>query len=68
MTLGLQNKGSTRKWRRIRERVLTRDHHRCKLCGKRATHVDHIKRRRRGGRDTMKNLRAACQRCNLKRH
>lgn len=68
MSLGLQDKGSTRKWRKIRQEVLIRDKHTCKICGKRANHVDHIVRRRRGGRDTMNNLRALCRFCNLSRH
>ena len=68
MVLGLQDKGSTRKWRKIREKVLKRDHYTCKICHKRATHCDHIKKRRYGGKDTMRNLRALCQHCNLSRH
>lgn len=66
-SIGLQAKGSTRKWRKIREHVLKRDHHTCKKCGKKAHHVDHIKPRRNGGKDHLPNLRAMCQKCNLSR-
>ena len=64
----LTEKGSTRAWRKQRLRVLERDKYKCKLCGGDATHVDHIQRRRDGGTDAMKNLRATCQSCNLYRN
>jgi 5-methylcytosine-specific restriction protein A len=67
-SLGLQEKGSTRKWRKIRLRVLIRDNYKCQFCGKLANSVDHIKRRRFGGKDTMKNLRALCEKCNKSRY
>jgi 5-methylcytosine-specific restriction protein A len=67
MSKGLQDKGSTRKWRKIREKVLIRDRYKCRFCGKRATHVDHIKRRKIGGKDNFSNLRALCKNCNLRR-
>jgi 5-methylcytosine-specific restriction protein A len=64
---GLQAKGSTTKWRKIRHYVLKRDGHKCKMCGRRATHCDHKKLRKNGGTDELKNLRALCQTCNLAR-
>jgi 5-methylcytosine-specific restriction endonuclease McrA len=67
-SLGLQDKGSTRRWRKMRQIILIRDSYKCRLCGKRATHVDHIVRRRRGGKDAFSNLRALCRFCNLSRH
>jgi len=43
-----------------RRGVLVRDRHRCGYCGRRATTVDHILPRSRGGRDTWLNTVAAC--------
>ncbi|GEB53719.1 MULTISPECIES: HNH endonuclease [Streptomyces] len=43
-----------------RRGVLVRDRHRCAYCGRRATTVDHIVPRSRGGRDTWLNTVAAC--------
>lgn len=44
--------------------ILTRDAHRCGYCGRKATTVDHIVPRSRGGADTWENLVAACMMCN----
>lgn len=44
--------------------ILRRDHHRCVYCGRRATTVDHVLPRSRGGADTWGNLVAACFACN----
>ena len=64
-------KGSTTRWRRIRAAVLRRDKHRCTInapgCTGRATHADHIVLRSMGGDDSLDNLRAACESCNLGR-
>lgn len=48
-----------------RKNILQRDGHECQYCGSghRLT-VDHIRPKSRGGRDTWKNLVAACVRCN----
>ena len=61
---------NTAKWRRIREVVLLRDSYTCqihlpKVCGRRATMVDHIVPIAEGGEpfDEL-NLRAACGPCN----
>jgi 5-methylcytosine-specific restriction protein A len=62
----LRPAGSTRKWRKIRMQILQRDKYMCQYCRKRrATHVDHVKPRSRGGLDGDKNLVASCQKCNL---
>jgi 5-methylcytosine-specific restriction protein A len=55
--------GSTRRWRRVRARVLARDRYRCQLCGAPATEVDHVVRVADGGSDHPGNLRAICGRC-----
>ncbi|MET9296335.1 HNH endonuclease [Streptomyces sp. NPDC003077] len=43
-----------------RRGVLARDQHRCAYCGRRATTVDHIVPRSRGGGDTWLNTVASC--------
>jgi len=47
-----------------RRGLLERDGYECVFCGKRASTVDHILPRSRGGRDTWMNTAAACLRCN----
>lgn len=47
-----------------RRALLQRDNHECAFCGKRASTVDHIQPRSRGGQDTWMNTVAACLRCN----
>jgi 5-methylcytosine-specific restriction endonuclease McrA len=49
-------------WRRLRAARLKLDRNTCVVpgCGKRATTVDHIKRRRDGGADTIANTRSLC--------
>lgn len=44
--------------------VLQRDRFTCAYCGGKATTVDHVQPRSRGGEDTWDNLAAACQPCN----
>lgn len=44
--------------------VLIRDKHVCAYCGERATTVDHVMPRSRGGGNTWDNLVAACTGCN----
>jgi 5-methylcytosine-specific restriction endonuclease McrA len=61
----MKRNGSTRAWRKVRERVLARDGHVCYLCGQHATHVDHVVARSKGGSDDEDNLAATCQACNL---
>ncbi|MEV4872293.1 HNH endonuclease [Streptomyces syringium] len=43
-----------------RRGVLVRDRHRCAYCGRRATTVDHVLPRSRGGADSWLNTVAAC--------
>lgn len=44
--------------------VLARDNHRCVYCSKKASTVDHVHPRSKGGRHVWENVVAACQRCN----
>ena len=66
----LTRRGSTSRWRRIREAILIRDRYICQaiqdghVCGARATTVGHIVRREHGGGDEPSNLRAECGPCN----
>lgn len=50
-----------------RKTVLFRDQQKCGYCGKRATTIDHILPRSRGGKHIWENLVAACQKCNEKK-
>lgn len=49
-------------WRDLRTRRLSIDHHKCVVrgCAEPATVVDHIRRRKDGGPDTIENLRSLC--------
>lgn len=54
----------------LRYQVLTRDGHRCVICGATAQdgvklHVDHIVPVSKGGKTELSNLRTLCDRCNL---
>jgi 5-methylcytosine-specific restriction enzyme A len=51
-------------WRKLRAHILERDRHTCQVCGERATQVDHIVPRSKGGTDNPANLRASCGWCN----
>jgi len=70
MNSALSRRGSTSRWRRIREAILIRDHNTCQkvidghLCGAYADTVGHIVRRENGGNDDPANLRAECGPCN----
>lgn len=50
--------------RATRDGILCRDKHTCAYCGGRATTIDHIMPKSRGGGDTWLNLIAACASCN----
>lgn len=50
-----------------RRAVLQRDRHRCAYCGAKATTIDHVLPRSRGGRDTFTNCVAACESCNARK-
>jgi 5-methylcytosine-specific restriction endonuclease McrA len=49
-------------WRKLRRQALERDRHTCVVegCGKRATTVDHIVSRSKGGPNALPNLRSLC--------
>jgi len=48
----------------LRARVLERDNHRCRKCGRqRGLELHHIKAVARGGRNTFRNLITLCSRC-----
>ena len=47
--------------------ILERDGRRCAYCGSRASTVDHVLPRCRGGLDTFDNLVAACSPCNSRK-
>lgn len=47
-----------------RRGVLVRDQHRCAYCGRRASTVDHVRPRSRGGADSWQNTVASCAECN----
>jgi 5-methylcytosine-specific restriction endonuclease McrA len=47
--------------------VIARDSERCGYCTARATTVDHILPRSRGGRNTWRNTVAACGPCNQRK-
>jgi 5-methylcytosine-specific restriction endonuclease McrA len=68
--LALSASGSTRRWRRIRARILQRDPI-CTLrlvcAGAPSTQVDHRVPRWAGGSDDDSNLRGSCGPCNLAR-
>lgn len=67
MTVLTRHPGVQACWLRARRYVLTRDGHRCRVCGVPATEVDHIWPRRLGGSDEPDNLRAICRSCNLRK-
>lgn len=48
----------------VREAVMQRDHGKCRYCGKKARHIDHIVPYSKGGSNSMTNLVAACTTCN----
>ncbi|MFI0900004.1 HNH endonuclease [Streptomyces sp. NPDC020983] len=50
-----------------RRGVLVRDRHRCAYCGRRATTVDHLVPKSRGGTDTWLNTVAACSEDNQRK-
>lgn len=52
-----------RDWKRTRQRILTRDQHRCHYCGARATTVDHKIPASAGGPEHDTNLVACCWPC-----
>lgn len=55
---------------KLRQEIIKRDNSICQYCGHQANdngfdlHIDHIKARFEGGKDTPENLVASCNRCN----
>ena len=60
----LKDNGSTSQWRKIRQRILTRDCGICQACGMDGNTVDHIVPRSMGGTDHESNLQCLCNACN----
>jgi hypothetical protein len=59
---------STRRWRKLRERILARDGHMCQACGSQEElQVDHIISRVDGGQNNESNLQVLCKLCNLRK-
>lgn len=53
-------------WQQTRASFLAH-HPFCIVCGQKATHVDHIVARRRGGSDDESNLQALCASCHSRK-
>jgi len=62
-----QERGYGHAWRKIRERVLTRDRRTCTSCGQPATQVDHVTPKHKGGSDDAGNLVSLCRDCHDKK-
>ena len=56
--------GPPEHWTALRAQTLLRDKKVCAYCGRRATSVDHVLPRCKGGQDEMTNLVACCSKCN----
>ena len=50
-----------------RRAILARDNHTCAYCGGRATTMDHVVPRSRGGRHSWRNIVACCLPCNQRK-
>ena len=55
---------ASEEWASLRERVRTRDKWVCAYCGGKGLQVDHVKPRKRGGSDSLRNLVCCCWECN----
>ncbi len=65
-------RGYGSKWQRLRLRILKRDSNLCQTCLKsgtliRASHVDHIIPKSRGGDDAYSNLQSLCPECHQRK-
>ena len=55
---------SSKRWKRTRERVLERDLYMCVMCySEKCLQAHHIKPRKLGGKNTMRNLITLCNKC-----
>jgi 5-methylcytosine-specific restriction endonuclease McrA len=59
--------GDPDKWTAIRANIMLRDNKVCAYCGRKATAVDHVHPRTKGGGEEDWNLVAACKTCNSKK-
>jgi len=50
-----------------RQALMARDNHKCGYCGQKATTIDHIRPRSKGGLHEWKNVVACCRPCNQKK-
>lgn len=58
----------TKRWLRLRQRVIERDEYQCQMCKQYygdsiILQAHHIKPRKRGGKDHMRNLVTLCSQC-----
>jgi len=59
--------GRTRPVGYSRKGVLARDNYSCVYCGNKATTIDHVIPRSKGGKDSFENCVACCESCNHKK-
>jgi 5-methylcytosine-specific restriction endonuclease McrA len=57
--------GNPERWVAIRVHILERDHYTCGYCRRKATTVDHVHPRSKGGNEASWNLVACCKKCNM---
>lgn len=60
-------RGYGTRWRQLRLGALRRDFYLCRICGNKATDVDHIIPRARGGKDELSNLQSLCHPCHSRK-
>lgn len=60
--------GDPERWTAIRAPILVRDKKVCAYCGRKATTVDHIQPKSRGGGEESWNLVACCKPCNTRKN
>lgn len=65
LVVGTGSRGSTRKQRKRRRRILERDNWTCHYCGAQAVTEDHLIPLTKGGSEDDSNLVAACGPCNF---
>lgn len=55
-------------WAKLKRQAFERDGYKCVYCGDTAKHLDHILARLKGGQDSLNNLVAACEHCNISKN